>query len=157
IGIGGGAAFSNDIQLDGVSIQGSAWNETAVLPNMDSLQEVRTITNNYSAEYGRAQGVVVFTTKSGTNQFHGSAGYRLRNDALNANSFLNNFIGLKRPPFKSNASVARLAARSSRTRHSSSLAMRDSGSTRPSNTPVQCLHSMSGTEISVTQRLPRPP
>src|SRR5436190_10473338 len=103
IGIGGGAAFSNDIQLDGVSIQGSAWNETAVLPNMDSLQEVRTITNNYSAEYGRAQGVVVFTTKSGTNQFHGSAGYRLRNDALNANTFLNNFQGLPRAPFKSNS------------------------------------------------------
>jgi len=103
VGIGGGAAFSNDIQLDGVSIQGSAWNETAVLPNMDALQEVRTITNNYSAEYGRAQGVVMFTTKSGTNQFHGSGGYRLRNDALNANSFLNNFQGLRRPAFKSNS------------------------------------------------------
>src|SRR5437868_8328910 len=103
VGIAGGAAFSNDIQLDGVSIQGSAWNETAVLPNMDALQEVRTITNNYSAEYGRAQGVVVFTTKSGTNQFHGSAGYRLRNDALNANTFLNNFQGLRRAPFKSNS------------------------------------------------------
>jgi len=103
IGIAGGAAFSNDIMLDGVSIQGSAWNETAVLPNRDSLQEVRTITNNYSAEYGRAQGVVVFTTKSGTNQFHGSGGYRLRNDALNANSFLNNFLGLGRIPFKSNS------------------------------------------------------
>lgn len=103
VGIAGGAAFSNDIQLDGVSIQGSAWNETAVLPNMDSLQEVRTVTNNYSAEYGRAQGVVIFTTKSGTNKLHGSLGYRLRNDALNANSFLNNFIGLKRPPFKSNS------------------------------------------------------
>src|SRR5579864_1905348 len=97
VGISGGAAFSNDIQLDGVSIQGSAWNETAVLPNMDALQEVRTISNNYSAEYGRAQGVVIFTTKSGTNQFHGSGGYRLRNDALNANSFLNNFQGLRRP------------------------------------------------------------
>ena len=103
VGIAGGAAFSNDIQLDGVSIQGSAWNETAVLPNMDALQEVRTITNNYSAEYGRAQGVVVFTTKSGTNQFHGSAGYRLRNDALNANTFLNNFQNLPRAPFKSNS------------------------------------------------------
>ena len=103
VGIAGGAAFSNDIQLDGVSIQGSAWNETAVLPNMDALQEVRTITNNYSAEYGRAQGVVVFTTKSGTNQFHGSAGYRLRNDALNANTFLNNFQSLPRAPFKSNS------------------------------------------------------
>ena len=102
IGIGGGAAFSNDIQLDGVSIQGSAWNESAVLPNMDALQEVRTITNDYSAEYGRAQGVVVFTTKSGTNQFHGTGGYRIRNDALNANTFLNNFAGLPRIPFKSN-------------------------------------------------------
>jgi len=103
VGIAGGAAFSNDIQLDGVSIQGSAWNETAVLPNMDALQEVKTITNNYSAEYGRAQGVVVFTTKSGTNQYHGSGGYRLRNDALNANTFLNNFQGLPRAPFKSNS------------------------------------------------------
>ena len=50
IGINGGSAFSNDIQLDGVSVQGSAWNEVAVLPNQDALQEVRTITNNYSAE-----------------------------------------------------------------------------------------------------------
>ncbi|HZB45702.1 MAG TPA: carboxypeptidase-like regulatory domain-containing protein, partial [Pyrinomonadaceae bacterium] len=63
VGINGGSAFSNDILLDGVSIQGSAWNETAVLPNMDSLQEVRVISNNFTAEYGRAQGVVVFTTK----------------------------------------------------------------------------------------------
>ncbi|RPI20278.1 MAG: carboxypeptidase regulatory-like domain-containing protein, partial [Acidobacteria bacterium] len=63
VGINGGVAFSNDVILDGVSIQGSAWNETAVLPNQDALQEVRTITNNYSAEYGRAMGVVIFTTK----------------------------------------------------------------------------------------------
>ncbi len=72
IGINGGSAFSNDILLDGVSIQGSAWNETAVLPNQDSLQEVRVITNNFTAEYGRAQGVVIFTTKSGSNEYHGS-------------------------------------------------------------------------------------
>src|SRR5262249_8062377 len=43
------------------------------------------------------------TTKSGTNQYHGSGGYRLRNDALNANTFLNNFQGLSRAPFKSNS------------------------------------------------------
>jgi hypothetical protein len=102
IGINGGSAFSNDIILDGVSIQGSAWNETAVLPNQDALQEVRTITNNYSAEYGRAQGVVIFTTKSGGNGFHGSGFYRIRNEALNANSFLNNAKGIARGPFKSN-------------------------------------------------------
>jgi hypothetical protein len=101
IGINGGSAFSNDIVLDGVSIQGSAWNETAVLPNQDSLQEVRVITNNFTAEYGRAQGVVVFTTKSGTNDYHGSGFFRLRNEALNANGFTNNANNVKRGPFKS--------------------------------------------------------
>jgi hypothetical protein len=102
IQVNGGAAFSNDITLDGVSIQGSAWNESAVLPNQDSLQEVKTITNNYSAEYGRAQGVVIFTTKSGSNQLHGTAGYRIRNEALNGNSYNNKTLGITRPPFKSN-------------------------------------------------------
>ncbi len=101
IGINGGSAFSNDVILDGVSIQGSAWNETAVLPNMDALQEVRVITNNFTAEYGRAQGVVLFTTKSGSNEFHGSGFYRIRNEALNANSFANNAQNIARLPFKS--------------------------------------------------------
>ncbi|HMX27714.1 MAG TPA: TonB-dependent receptor [Blastocatellia bacterium] len=100
IGINGGSAFSNDIVLDGVSVQGSAWNEVAVLPNQDALQEVKTITNNYSAEYGRAQGVVVFTTKGGTNEYHGSGFYRIRNEALNANSFSNNAQSIARGPFK---------------------------------------------------------
>jgi trimeric autotransporter adhesin len=102
IGINGGSAFSNDIILDGVSIQGSAWNETAVLPNQDALQEVKTITNNYSAEYGRAMGVVIFTTKGGSNDYHGSAFYRNRNEAFNANSFSNNANNIERGPFKSN-------------------------------------------------------
>jgi len=102
VGINGGSAFSNDILLDGVSIQGSAWNETAVLPNQDALQEVRTITNSYSAEYGRAQGVVIFTTKSGGNEYHGSGFYRIRNEGLNANSFFNNANDIVRGPFRSN-------------------------------------------------------
>ncbi len=101
IGINGGSAFSNDIVLDGVSVQGSAWNEVAVLPNQDALQEVKTITNNYTAEYGRAQGVVIFTTKGGTNDYHGTGFWRIRNEALNANSFSNNANGITRGPFKS--------------------------------------------------------
>lgn len=101
IGINGGSAFSNDIVLDGVSVQGSAWNEVAVLPNQDALQEVKTITNNYTAEYGRAQGVVIFTTKGGTNDYHGTGFWRIRNEALNANSFSNNAQGITRGPFKS--------------------------------------------------------
>jgi hypothetical protein len=98
----GGQAFTNDIQLDGVSVQGSAWNEAAVVPNPEGVQEVRTIINNFSAEYGRAQGVIQVTTKSGTNEYHGSAVYRNRNEAFNANSFGNNARGITRPPFKVN-------------------------------------------------------
>jgi hypothetical protein len=100
LSINGGQAFSNDIQLDGVSIQASAWNEAAILPNTDGLQEVRTSTNNYSAEYGRSQGVIMMTTKSGTNDYHGSLQYRIRNEALNANSFESNTRGLPRLPLR---------------------------------------------------------
>lgn len=88
--INGGQAFGNDVQLDGVSIQASAWNEVAVLPNTEGVQEVKTTINNMSAEYGRSQGTVLITTKSGTNEFHGSGQFRLRNEALNANRFENN-------------------------------------------------------------------
>ena len=111
IGINGGSAFSNDIVLDGVSVQGSAWNEVAVLPNQDALQEVKTITNNYTAEYGRAQGVVIFTTKGGSNDFHGTGFWRIRNEALNANSFSNNANGITRGPFKSHTYGGTLGGR----------------------------------------------
>lgn len=44
------------------------------LNNPDALQEIQTITNNFSAQYGRNMGAVVnYVTKSGTNQFHGTA------------------------------------------------------------------------------------
>ncbi|MCI0623696.1 MAG: TonB-dependent receptor, partial [Acidobacteria bacterium] len=100
LSINGGQAFTNDIQLDGLSTQGSAWNEAAVLPNPEGIQEVRTIINNFSAEYGRAQGVISIRTKSGTNEYHGSVFYRSRNEAFNANSFGANARGIPRDPFK---------------------------------------------------------
>jgi len=103
ISANGGQAFTNDIQLDGVSVQGSAWNEAAVVPNPEGVQEVRVLTNNFTAEYGRAQGVIQVTTKSGTNSYHGSAFYRLRNEALNANTFANNMQNISRSPFKVNS------------------------------------------------------
>ena len=100
--INGGTAFTNDIQLDGLTVTGSAWNEATVLPNSDSLQEVRVATNNYTAEYGRGQGVVEMATKNGTNRFHGQAYYRNRNEAMNANSFLNNADRIARQGFRVN-------------------------------------------------------
>jgi trimeric autotransporter adhesin len=100
LSVNGGAAFTNDIQLDGVSTQGSAYNEASVLPNTEGLQEVRVISNNFSAEYGRGQGVITLTTKSGTNDWHGSAFARIRNEGLNANSFENNLRGIQRKTFR---------------------------------------------------------
>jgi hypothetical protein len=102
IGINGGRAFTNDIQLDGLPVMGGGYNEAAVLPNTEGLQEVRVISNNFSAEYGRGQGVIAMSTKSGTNEFHGQATYLLRNEALNANTNSNKANNIRRSAFKVN-------------------------------------------------------
>jgi len=100
MGVNGGRTFTNDIQLDGLPVMGGGYNEAAVVPNTEGLQEVRVIANNFSAQYGHGQAVLAMSTKSGTNQFHGQADYRLRNEALNANSNYNNANGIYRPAFK---------------------------------------------------------
>ena len=102
MGVNGGRAFTNDIQLDGLPVMGGGYNEASVLPNPAGLQEVRVIANNFSAQYGHGQAVISMSTKSGTNQFHGQGDYTLRNEALNANNMYNNANGISRPAFKVN-------------------------------------------------------
>jgi trimeric autotransporter adhesin len=96
IGVNGGRAFTNDIQLDGLPITGAGFNEAAIIPNEEGLQEVRVISNNFTADYGHGQAVMEMTTKSGTNDFHGQANWLLRNDGLNANSFSNKQLLIRR-------------------------------------------------------------
>ncbi|MFB3777754.1 MAG: TonB-dependent receptor domain-containing protein [Bryobacteraceae bacterium] len=102
IGVNGGRAWTNDIQLDGLPVMGGGYNEASVVPNTEGLQEVRVIANNFSAQYGHGQAVLAMNTRSGTNDFHGTGTYRLRNEALKANTFSNNAQGIARPPFKVN-------------------------------------------------------
>ena len=102
MGVNGGRAFTNDIQLDGLPVMGGGYNEASVLPNTEGLSEVRVIANNFSAQYGHGQAVISMSTKSGTNQFHGQGDYTLRNEALNANNMYNNANGISRPAFKVN-------------------------------------------------------
>ncbi len=102
IGVNGGRAFTNDIQLDGLPIMGGGFNEAAILPNTEGLQEVRVISNNFTADYGHGQSVVALSTKSGTNQYHGQVDYLLRNEALNGNTNSNKANGLARTAFKMN-------------------------------------------------------
>ena len=101
-GVNGGRAFTNDIQLDGLPVMGGGYNEAAVVPNTEGLQEVRVISNNFSAEYGRGQAIVSMSTKSGTNAFHGNGAYLMRHEGLNANSFSNNAQGIAKSEFRVN-------------------------------------------------------
>lgn len=85
--LAGGRTKSSMTWLDGGSGQniriGIATAE--VSPPVDTVQELGIVTNNYSAEYGgSAGGVIVQTTKSGTNNFHGTVYEFLRNDAFDA-------------------------------------------------------------------------
>ncbi len=61
---------------------------TGLVPNLDSIEEFRLITNSFDAEYGKFSGAVVNAiTKSGTNGFHGDAFEFLRNDKLDATNY----------------------------------------------------------------------
>jgi hypothetical protein len=100
INVDGASAFTAGIQLDGLSTTSGSWNAATVLPNTDSLQEVRVVSSNFTAETGRGMGAIKMTTKSGTNQFHGSLYDRDRNEALNANTFINNADSIARTAFK---------------------------------------------------------
>lgn len=84
----GARADGVNYQLDGGSNIDHYTNVNNPFPNPDALEEFSVQTNNYSAEHGRASGAVVnIVTKSGTNQFHGSAFEFLRNGAMNARNF----------------------------------------------------------------------
>src|SRR2546425_2921445 len=73
----------------------------AVKPSIDAIQEFKLETHNYGAEFGRGGGAVVeVTTRSGTNQLHGSMFEFLRNDKLDANNFFNS--GRPKPPYRQN-------------------------------------------------------
>ena len=96
----GGRAFTNDIQLDGLPVMGGGYNEASVVPNTEGLQEVRVISNNFTAEYGRGQAVISMSTKSGTNRYTGQAQYMGRHEALDANTFQNNAQRIEKRPFR---------------------------------------------------------
>ncbi len=90
--------------LDGIDINESSAGGSEFSPlrtNPDSLQELRVITSNATAEHGRNSGAqVVLVTKSGTNNFHGNLFYFHRNAALAANEFGNNLNGVAKPALR---------------------------------------------------------
>jgi hypothetical protein len=97
----GGFLTSNVMSINGMGLSGTLytldgiWNmntgnmtQTTITPNPDTVQEVRVLQNNYSVQYSiMGANVVLLQTKSGGEQFHGSAFEYLRNDALDARNF----------------------------------------------------------------------
>lgn len=81
----------------------SALGTTQSLVSVDDLQEFRVQTSTYSAEYGRNPGgQFAFETKSGTNQWHGTAYDYLRNGAFDANDWFNDYLGVSQPALRQN-------------------------------------------------------
>src|SRR5215472_13811959 len=92
--------FGTEVILDGASIAhadlGPSFDENA--PSVEAINEFKVTTSTIPAEFGRTSGgVESFTTKSGTNNYHGTAFDILRNDKLDANSWTNNLNGTPKP------------------------------------------------------------
>lgn len=98
----GGQSGQKLLVLDGAASQDSGNRDFGyIAPSVDAIAEVRVLVANFNAEYGaRSGGQMNVMVKSGTNQFHGSGYYFLRNEAFNANEFFNNKTGTPRPRYK---------------------------------------------------------
>src|SRR5262249_26388049 len=84
----GGLVRKDPYYIDGVHSSNHVWSGNPVNPNPDVIAEFKTLTNSFSAEYGESSGAVMTsTTKSGTNDFHGTLFEFLRNDKLNAGNY----------------------------------------------------------------------
>ncbi len=83
--INGGRPRTNEYLFDGISVLQPEPGQVAFFPIVEAIQEFKVEVNSPSAEFGRFNGGVVnLTTKSGTNNYHGSAFEFLRNEKLNA-------------------------------------------------------------------------
>jgi hypothetical protein len=107
-GVGGvtinGNPSAKNFIVDGITDMDTGSNTTIHYePNMDSVQELKVLTANYQAEYGRnSGGEISVVTKSGTRDFHGAATWNHRHEEFDANTFFNNRSGIARTPYRFN-------------------------------------------------------
>jgi len=108
----GGRSTSSQLSINGLDVARSfyvldgVWNEntgnmtqTSVVPNPDSLEEVRVLQNNFSAQYSlMGSSVILAQTKSGTANWHGTAWEFVRNNDLNSKPYFSTSI----PSYKQN-------------------------------------------------------
>jgi Carboxypeptidase regulatory-like domain/TonB dependent receptor/TonB-dependent Receptor Plug Domain len=103
VNVHGARALQNNFLLDGVdnnSISTNVQELTSQVsrPSVDAIQEFKVVTSPYSAEYGRSPGAAVsVSTKSGTNEIHGTAYGYYRNEDMDANDFFSERAGAPKP------------------------------------------------------------
>jgi hypothetical protein len=99
--VGSSAIYGQNGTTGGVVGTTSAFGGTNSLVSVDALQEFRIQTSTYAPEFGRTPGgQISIVTRSGTNQFHGSAFDYLRNDAFDANNWFNGVNILNPTPLR---------------------------------------------------------
>ena len=99
ISINGQRESSNGFMVNGVDVQEHMNGGTSVVPDLDSIEQFRVLTNNFDPEYGNYNGgMVTVVTKSGSNRLHGKAFEFFRNTSLDARGYFD----LTRPEFKQN-------------------------------------------------------
>ncbi len=96
--VNGGRVEYNSFEVDGSDVLNAglsgAESTLVVYPSLDAIQEVKVLTSNYGAQYGRtASGTVMVTTKSGGDKWHGNAYEFLRNENLNAKNYFDQTPG----------------------------------------------------------------
>src|SRR6202007_68406 len=88
LSINGQRESANGFMVNGIDVQEHMNGGTSVIPNLDSIQEFRVLTNNFDPEYGNYNGGMInVVTKSGSDSFHGNAFEFLRNTVLDARDY----------------------------------------------------------------------
>jgi len=98
LSVNGLRVTQNNYQLDGALYTNRFFDSAPTLPNPDALEEFTIQTSGFSAEYSGAGALVQLSTRSGSNELHGTLFEFLRNTELDAR----NFFQIVRPPFKLN-------------------------------------------------------
>jgi len=99
--LSGGTAYSNNITIDGLDNNDDRAARERFTPSIEAVDEVQIIRNQFAAEYGRASGGRVnLRTRGGSNKFRGRGYFFFRDESLNANTWKNNSLGLKRLPLQ---------------------------------------------------------
>jgi hypothetical protein len=99
--LSGAPAYSNNITIDGLDNNDDRAARERFQPSIEAVEEVQIITNQFSAEYGRASGGRInIRTRGGSNRYRGRLFYFFRNDIFNANTSNNQARGLPRLPLE---------------------------------------------------------